>query len=342
MEMEKAKKRGRPAQLLQRAELHAFVDFLLENNRRTELQNQVIDALEAEDFNFEMLSEAQKILVKEALKPYREHLKLQLLFDELSKNPRQTEYEAKFIELFHAYQDNQLGVAELNILKMMCTRYLNFKAQKLQYADLELYLSQIQKKDAGKKRKAENNRKYQLGGAVIAAYKELGLNIDTLTPDQVRKAIVGNKRIINKIEKSIIFEQIDMDLDTLYFRWPIFLKVIDKLAMIEYEGEVVPEYIKEIYLALSECKAGKKQLKIIRLTEVIFSNKKPDISGFSVIDWIQISIFLNNKKGKFRIIMMMIANLPGVQNIAIKNPGILPGFYSVYAGFKPQKSKDDS
>ena len=85
MEMEKAKKRGRPAQLLQRAELHAFVDFLLENNRRTELQNQVIDALEAEDFNFEMLSEAQKILVKEALKPYREHLKLQLLFDELSK-----------------------------------------------------------------------------------------------------------------------------------------------------------------------------------------------------------------------------------------------------------------
>ena len=258
MEMEKAKKRGRPAQLLQRAELHAFVDFLLENNRRTELQNQVIDALEAEDFNFEMLSEAQKILVKETLKPYREHLKLQLLFDELSKNPRRTEYEAKFIELFHAYQDNQLGIAELNILKTMCTRYLNFKAQKLQYADLELYLSQIQKKDAGKKRKAENNRKYQLGGAVIAAYKELGLNIDTLTPDQVRKAIVGNKRIINKIEKSIIFEQIDMDLGTLYFRWPIFLKVIDKLAMIEYEGEVVPEYIKEIYLALSECKAGKK------------------------------------------------------------------------------------
>ena len=42
MEMEKAKKRGRPAQLLQRAELHAFVDFLLENNRRTELQLSLI------------------------------------------------------------------------------------------------------------------------------------------------------------------------------------------------------------------------------------------------------------------------------------------------------------
>ena len=257
MTLEKTKKRGRPAQLLQVAELHAFVEYLLEKDPRTDLQNQVIDALQAEDFNFEMLSEAQQILVKEALKPYREHLKLQLLFDELSKNPRQTEYEAKFIELFHAYQDNQLGVAELNILKMMCTRYLNFKAQKLQYADLELYLSQIQKKDAGKKRKAENNRKYQLGGAVIAAYKELGLNIDTLTPDQVRKAIVGNKRIINKIEKSIIFEQIEANLETFLFSWPIFFKVIDKLAMIEYEGEIVPEYIKAIMSSLSECQYKK-------------------------------------------------------------------------------------
>lgn len=260
MTQEKAKKRGRPAQLLQIAELHAFVEFLEQQEPLSDLQSQVLKALNSVDCNFEGLTQTDQVLVKEALKPYREHLKLQLLFDELSTLPKQTEYEAKFIELFHAYQNNQLGVAELNILKTMCTRYLNFKAQKLQYeyADLELYLSQIQKKDAGKKRKAENNRKYQLGGAVIAAYKELGLNIDTLTPDQVRKAIVGNKRIINKIEKSIIFEQIDMDLDTLYFRWPIFLKVIDKLAMIKYDGEVVPEYIKEIYLALSECKAGKK------------------------------------------------------------------------------------
>ena len=81
MTQEKAKKRGRPAQLLQMAELHAFVEFLSEKDSRTELQNQVIDALQAEDFNFEMLSEAQQILVKEALKPYRQHLKLQLLFD---------------------------------------------------------------------------------------------------------------------------------------------------------------------------------------------------------------------------------------------------------------------
>lgn len=258
MEMEKPKKRGRPAQLLQMAELHVFVEFLLEKNPRTELQNQVIRALQAEDFNFEMLSEAQQILVKEALKPYREHLRLKLLFDELSENLQRTTYEEKFVQLYQAYQNNELDPAKTNILKTMCTRYLRFKAQKLESTDLELYLSQIQKKEINKKRTAADHRKYQLGGAVIAAYKELGINIDTLTPDQVRKAIVRNNKIINKIEKSIIFEQIEVDLETLFFRWPIFLKVIDKLAMIEYDGEVVPEYIKEIYLALSECKADKK------------------------------------------------------------------------------------
>ena len=117
MTQEKAKKRGRPAQLLQMAELHAFVEFLSEKDSRTELQNQVIDALQAEDFNFGMLSEAQQILVKEVLKPYREHLKLQLLFDELSTKPKQTKYEAKFIELFQAYQNRELDLAETNILK---------------------------------------------------------------------------------------------------------------------------------------------------------------------------------------------------------------------------------
>ncbi|MDI9757551.1 hypothetical protein QM276_18325, partial [Acinetobacter baumannii] len=71
----------------------------------------VIAALQAEDFNFEMLSEAQQILVKEALKPYREHLKLQLLFDELVITPGRTEYEEKFLELYQDYKKDDLDPA---------------------------------------------------------------------------------------------------------------------------------------------------------------------------------------------------------------------------------------
>ena len=229
MEMEKAKKRGRPAQLLQMAELHAFVEFLLEKDPRSELQNQVIDALQAEDFNFEMLSEAQQILVKEALKPYREHLKLQLLFDELARNPRKTEYEEKFLDLYQRYQNDDLDLAELNILKTMCTRYLNFKAQKLEYSDLELYLSQIQKKDVGKKRKAENQRKFELGGAVLAAFKELGIDISESTPEQIKNRIKNTKKFHDNVLKSQVYLEVIKYKNDYFERNQLFIQVLEGL-----------------------------------------------------------------------------------------------------------------
>ena len=102
MTLDKSKKRGRPAQLLQIAELHAFVDYLSQKKDRSELQNDVIAMLRAENFNFDSLSEAEQILVKEALKPYREHMKLNLLFDEVSVQYPQTAYEKKFVQLFEA------------------------------------------------------------------------------------------------------------------------------------------------------------------------------------------------------------------------------------------------
>ena len=239
MTHEKAKKRGRPAQLLQRAELHAFVDFLLETSRRTELQNQVIDALEDEDFNFEMLSEAQQILVKEALKPYREHLKQQLLFDELSTLPKLTEYEAKFIELFQSYQNQELGNSELNILKTMCTRYYRFKSQQLQLKDLELYLSQIQKKDAREKRKAENHRKFELGGAVLAAFKELGIDISQDTPEQIKNRIQNTKKFHDDVIKSKIYQEVKSYKNGYFERNKLFHQVLEGLNTWKKEGELL-------------------------------------------------------------------------------------------------------
>lgn len=239
MTQEKAKKRGRPAQLLKIAELHAFVEFLSEKDPRTELQNQVIDALQAEDFNFEMLSEAQQILVKEALKPYREHLKLQLLFDELVRNPRKTEYEEKFLNLYQRYQNNDLELAETNILKTMCTRYLNFKAQKLEYSDLELYLSQIQKKDAGKKRKAENHRKFELGGAVLAAFKELGIDISESTPEQIKNRIKNTKKFHDNVMKSKVYEEVIKYKSDYFESKKLFIQVLEGLHTWKKDGELL-------------------------------------------------------------------------------------------------------
>ena len=237
MTQEKAKKRGRPAQLLQMAELHAFVEFLSEKDPRTELQNQVIDALQAEDFNFGMLSEAQQILVKEALKPYREHLKLQLLFDELSKNPRQTEYEEKFLELYKRYQKDILDPAETNILKTMCMRYLNFKAQKLEYSDLELYLSQIEKKEAGKKRKAENQRKFEVGGGVLSAYKVK--NDDTLDTEKFLKRVRADGYLAGQIRQTKIYKKVwAMDLNPKE-KTELLFEVLNQLTLFQQTADGV-------------------------------------------------------------------------------------------------------
>ncbi|ALV74988.1 MULTISPECIES: hypothetical protein [Acinetobacter] len=239
MNQEKAKKRGRPAQLLQIAELHAFVEFLLEKDPRSELQNQVIDALQAEDFNFDYLSEAQQILVKEALKPYREHIKLKLLFEELSQQPKKTEYEEKFLELYQRYQKENLDPAEVNILKMMCTRYLNFKAQKLEYSDLELYLSQIQKKNASEKRKAENKRKFELGGAVLAAFKKLNIDISNDTPQQITNRIVNAGKFHDNVRKSLIFKDVKTYKNEYFESNKLFIQVLEGLHTWKKDGELL-------------------------------------------------------------------------------------------------------
>ncbi|RKG48040.1 hypothetical protein D7V64_15890 [Acinetobacter cumulans] len=241
MTQEKAKKRGRPAKLLQVAELHDFVEYLLEKHPRTDLQNQVIDDLQAEDFNFEMLSEAQQILVREALKPYREHIKLKTLFDQLSTFPEPTEYETKFIELFKSYKNQELGNSELNILKTMFTRYQRFKAQELQMKDLELYLTQIQKKDEGKKRKADNQRKFELGGAVIAAFKKMNKKIPE-DVSQVTNLIIGNDNFCEKISQTDLYQKVCKHEDIYSKKVELFIKVLDGFTTYKYGDQKLFEY----------------------------------------------------------------------------------------------------
>ncbi|MDO7242876.1 MULTISPECIES: hypothetical protein [Acinetobacter] len=239
MTLDKSKKRGRPAQLLQIAELHAFVDYLSQKKDRSDLQNDVIAMLRAEKFNFDSLSEAKQILVKEALKPYREHMKLNLLFDEVSVQYPQTAYEKKFVQLFETYRDNELSGADFNILKTMATRYLSFKAHKLELSDLELYLSQIQKKEANKKRTAENHRKFELGGAVLAAFKELGIDISESTPEQVKNRIKNVTKFHNDVVKSKVYQEVKNYKNEYFERNKLFHQVLEGLNTWKKEGELL-------------------------------------------------------------------------------------------------------
>jgi hypothetical protein len=239
MTLDKTKKRGRPAQLLQIAELHAFVDYLSQKKDRSDLQNDVIAMLQAEQFNFDSLSEAEQILVKEALKPYREHMKLSLLIDEVSVQYPQTAYERKFVQLFEAYRDNELSGADFNILKTMATRYLSFKAHKLELSDLELYLSQIQKKEVSKKRTAENHRKFELGGAVLAAFKDLGMDISESTPEQIKNRIKNVTKFHNDVVKSKLYQEVKNYKNEYFERNKLFHQVLEGLNTWKKEGELL-------------------------------------------------------------------------------------------------------
>ncbi|WP_139845973.1 hypothetical protein [Acinetobacter baumannii] len=239
MEMEKAKKRGRPAQLLQIAELHAFVEFLEQQEQLSDLQSQVLKALNSVDCNFEGLTQTDQVLVKEALKPYREHLKLKLLFEELNNLPLKTEYEQKFLDLYELFQKNALDQMELNILKTLATRYLNFKAQKLEYSDLELYLPSSEKKDAGKKRKAENQRKFELGGAVLVAFKKLNIDISNDTPQQITNRIVNTTKFHNEVRKSLIFKDVKTYENEYFKANKLFIQVLEGLHTWQKGGELL-------------------------------------------------------------------------------------------------------
>lgn len=230
MTLEKTKKRGRPAQLLKMAELHAFVEYLLKKQDRSELQSDVIEILQSEDYDFEALSEAQQILVRESLKPYREHMKLSLLFDELSVRYPQTAYERKLVQLLEDYRNNELRGADFNILKTMANRYLSFKAHKLELSDLELYLSQLEKKEANKKRTAENHRKFELGGTVLAAFKDLGIDIGQDTPDQVKNRIKNATRLHNDVMRSKIYQDVKKYKNEYFERTKLFNQVLQGLS----------------------------------------------------------------------------------------------------------------
>jgi len=211
MALDKSKRRGRPAQLLQIAELHAFVDYLSQKKDRSDLQNDVIAMLRIEKFNFESLSVQYP----------------------------QTAYERKFVQLFEAYRDNALSGADFNILKTMATRYLSFKAHKLEFSDLELYLSQIQKKEANKKRTAENHRKFELGGAVLAAFKELGIDISQDTPEQVKNRIQNTKTFHDDVMKSKIYQEVNSYKNGYFERNKLFNQVLEGLNTWKKDGELL-------------------------------------------------------------------------------------------------------
>ena len=84
--------------------------------------------------------------------------------------------------------------------------------------------------EAQRKRNIENQRKYELGGAVLAAFKQLNMDISQSTPDQIKNRIVNYKNFVDSVKNTKIFNEVNKYQDNYFKRERLFVDVIQGLA----------------------------------------------------------------------------------------------------------------
>ena len=100
---------------------------------------------------------------------------------------------------------------------------------------------EVKVKGEGKKRKAENQLKFELGGAVLAAFKKLNKEIPE-DRSKVTNSIVNNANFWKKVSKTKIYSVISTKESTYFEDIELFIKVIDGLASYSYDGQQLFEY----------------------------------------------------------------------------------------------------
>ena len=191
------------------------------------------------------LSPTALVIVKQAIKPFRELQKVELLYQELSKSTSHDFFEKKFVELYQQYQRTPEDQT-LNVLKTMATQYLRFKDNKADENSLKLYLSQLEKKENKAKRNADNKKKFELGGALLSLLKTKNMNVTQLTAEQIIRALFSEDMHFNLANcNTIIFqEMLNVGLSGIEAR-ALFPVVLDQLTNYNDE-DGLPIYLKEI------------------------------------------------------------------------------------------------
>lgn len=84
--------------------------------------------------------------------------------------------------------------------------------------------------EAQKRRNEENRRKYEIGGAVLAAFKKLDIKIETDTPEQIHNRIVNSHQFVSKVKSTKIFKQIVQQQNNFFRRQNLFIDVLEGLS----------------------------------------------------------------------------------------------------------------
>ena len=228
--------RGRPAKVLSSKDLFELeeflmnLDFLKKNQQRanTILHSKEYDELDEKDLRLLKIVHREKVQFEQ-----RQRLITQIQLKQSNKQPLLAN-EIEILQLLEKEQDQETFFRLDRALQSY---------QKLEKAALDdrIRLENEHRREVLRKtaktlseaqwnRNIENQRKYELGGAVLAAFKQLNIDISQSTPDQIKNRIINNKNFVDKVKNTKIFNEVKKYQDNYFNREKLFVDVIQGLA----------------------------------------------------------------------------------------------------------------
>ena len=228
--------RGRPAKVLSSKDLFELeeflmnLDFLKKNQQRanTILHSKEYDELDEKDLRLLKIVHREKVQFEQ-----RQRLITQIQLKQSNKQPLLAN-EIEILQLLEKEQDQETFFRLDRALQSY---------QKLEKAALDdrirlenEHRREVLRKtaktlsEAQRKRNIENQRKYELGGAVLAAFKQLNIDISQSTPDQIKNRIINNKNFVDSVKNTKIFNEVKKYQDNYFNREKLFVDVIQGLA----------------------------------------------------------------------------------------------------------------
>lgn len=241
--------RGRPAKILTSNDLMTLQQFLEKLPFLKKNQQQALTLLQQANgiFNDKQLS-----LLKTADRDKNQFSKRQALIEQIQlKHKNQQPLYANEIEILALLQQ---PMDQDNFFRL--DRALE-SYQKIEKATLEDRI-RVEKEDrrellkktskelteAQKRRNAENKLKYELGGAVLAAWKELGRPIENIEALKVKNNIVNNQHFYAMVSQTTLYQYIHSMTGNYFQTRKLLIQVIEGLC--EYTEHDTELYVTEV------------------------------------------------------------------------------------------------
>ncbi|MBF7686523.1 hypothetical protein I2F17_11915 [Acinetobacter sp. B10A] len=204
--------RGRPAKVLSSADLDELCLFLQNLPFRKKNQIRALDLLQRVEQDFD---EAEMKVLKLADREKSLHQQRLTLLHEIQVKAKNTQKldanEAEIFELSAQYQDQEVYFRlhrALESYQKLHQALLNDRIR-LQNERRRDILAKTSKSptEAQKRRNEENRRKYEVGGAVLALFKELNVDIESKSAEVLKNMLKNEILFTHRIKRTEIYKQ---------------------------------------------------------------------------------------------------------------------------------------